>query len=62
MNGEWSSWHDWSRCSSSCGSGVRERKRTCTNPEPGVDGLPCYGKDTEQIVCLMPDDCTGMML
>jgi hypothetical protein len=61
VNGKWSSWREWSRCSSSCDSGVRQRKRTCDNPKPSDDGLPCYGRDTDYIACVMPNVCEGMI-
>lgn len=62
VNGGWSLWGDWSRCSSFCGSGVRERQRTCTSPTPSSDGLPCYGKNYDEIMCVMPEDCKGMII
>ena len=61
VNGEWSSWREWSRCSSSCDSGVRQRKRTCDDPKPSDDGLPCYGRHTDYIACVMPNVCEGMI-
>ena len=61
VNGGWSSWNDWSRCSSPCGSGVRYRKRTCTRPKPSNGGLECYGQDHDEIPCVMPKDCLGII-
>ncbi|CAB4006795.1 Hypothetical predicted protein, partial [Paramuricea clavata] len=57
VNGGWSVWQDWSRCRSSCGSGVRVRKRTCSDPKQSDGGLPCYGNNAEEKVCVMPEDC-----
>ena len=39
--GDWSSWGDWSTCNSSCGGGVRERRRMCDDPTPSCGGLEC---------------------
>lgn len=48
-----SQWQVWSSCSSTCGRGVRERKRTVIRP-PDHKGLacppqsqtaPCYGQE-----------------
>ena len=43
--GDWSSWGDWSTCNSSCGGGVRERRRMCDNPTPSCGGLECVGNE-----------------
>jgi hypothetical protein len=40
VDGEWS---DWSKCSTTCGTGVQIR--TCTNPEPAHGGADCEGPD-----------------
>ena len=32
--GSWGSWGDWSECNTKCGSGVRQRTRTCSSPAP----------------------------
>ena len=43
--GDWSSWGDWSNCNSSCGGGVRERRRQCDNPAPQCGGQGCVGNE-----------------
>ena len=43
--GDWSAWGDWSNCSSSCGGGVKERRRQCENPSPQCGGTPCAGNE-----------------
>lgn len=47
-NGNWGGWSAWSRCSLSCGGGVRERTRQCDNPPPSGQGHYCTGKPTER--------------
>ncbi|XP_074649157.1 A disintegrin and metalloproteinase with thrombospondin motifs 3-like [Tubulanus polymorphus] len=43
VNGGWSSWSDWNRCSRSCGRGVQYRTRTCNKPTPANGGNDCKG-------------------
>ena len=45
----WSVWGSWSDCSSSCGNGVKSRRRHCI-------GTPanCSGRDRQSTYCLMP--------
>merc|ERR1719242_530541 len=43
---KWSSWSAWSRCSSSCQGGVRQRKRECAG-----DRGECFGTPTDTNVC-----------
>ena len=57
LHGSWSFWSDWSSCSVSCGQGVRERYRLCTNPEPAFGGSPCAGSDTEILPCSTGVNC-----
>ncbi|GFO23596.1 netrin receptor unc5c [Plakobranchus ocellatus] len=51
VNGGWTKWRPSSECSVSCGDGLQLWSRTCTEPAPYNDGLPCEGGKTEQRVC-----------
>lgn len=51
VNGNWSKWQEWGRCSKSCGSGFQHRFRTCDNPAPTNGGKPCAGRDVESQLC-----------
>jgi len=51
VDGGWSDWSDWDKCSASCGGGSTKRTRTCTNPEPQNGGKNCEGDDVESDVC-----------
>jgi len=46
-------WSSWTSCNGTCGLGIRNR--TCTNPSPMNDGLPCFGNATE--VCELTNPC-----
>jgi hypothetical protein len=56
LNGGWSAWSTWSTCSVSCGDGFKTRSRSCTNPEPGINGKHCVG-DNMQVVTCNKEDC-----
>ncbi|XP_078378151.1 SCO-spondin-like isoform X3 [Oculina patagonica] len=51
VNGGWSYWSGWGRCSVTCGSGILYRYRTCTNPPPTHGGSQCVGHDRESYYC-----------
>lgn len=51
VNGEWSDFGEWSECSVTCGGGIKERTRTCTNPPPAYNGLHCVGDNKEEETC-----------
>ena len=51
VNGGWSPWGKWCKCSKTCGSGSQYRKRSCTRPPPGYGGKPCVGLDKETRRC-----------
>ncbi|XP_065054437.1 hemicentin-1-like [Rhopilema esculentum] len=51
IDGGWSEWASWGRCSVSCDFGKAERKRNCNNPEPTFGGKYCSGKRTDVKDC-----------
>lgn len=51
VNGGYSDFGPWSKCSRSCGRGVQERSRTCSNPPPSNGGATCAGPTTETQSC-----------
>ncbi|XP_043922260.1 SCO-spondin-like [Protopterus annectens] len=51
VSGGWSDWTPWSECSASCGNGIQNRYRFCTNPAPSGYGLPCIGTNQEEQLC-----------
>jgi len=56
-------WSDWSQgeCSVSCGGGLRNLSRTCTNPSPSCNGSECVGEDFRTEKCNM-QCCLGTMV
>eukprot|EP00118_Oscarella_pearsei_P020948 m.232382 g.232382 ORF g.232382 m.232382 type:complete len:812 (+) comp40078_c0_seq33:147-2582(+) len=55
VNGLWSDWLEWSKCSKSCGLGAsRTRTRTCSFPAPSNGGDPCVGNKTDTESCGSP--------
>ena len=62
----WNPWGDWTSCSSSCGGGKQERRRTC-NSKPGhmhhhtSTSKPCPSYNIEQRMC-NSFDCKGKHL
>ena len=51
VDGGFSPWGEFSECDKTCGSGVRKRSRTCTNPPPANGGKDCEGPLTEEEKC-----------
>ncbi|XP_067056579.1 coadhesin-like isoform X1 [Acropora muricata] len=51
VNGGWSSWGSWSRCSKTCGTGLYTRYRVCTAPRPLYGGKSCVGSSRQQHSC-----------
>ncbi|KAK7492117.1 hypothetical protein BaRGS_00016591, partial [Batillaria attramentaria] len=50
-DGKWSSYGDYSPCSTTCGDGTRFRTRTCTNPAPAFGGTDCTGPSVQNSTC-----------
>ncbi|KAJ7397259.1 semaphorin-5A [Pitangus sulphuratus] len=51
VDGGWSCWSSWSKCSATCGGGHYMRTRSCTNPAPAYGGDICLGLHTEEALC-----------
>ncbi|XP_048669940.1 semaphorin-5A isoform X1 [Marmota marmota marmota] len=51
VDGVWSCWSSWSKCSATCGGGHYMRTRSCTNPAPAYGGDICLGLHTEEALC-----------
>ncbi|XP_008576333.1 PREDICTED: semaphorin-5A [Galeopterus variegatus] len=51
VDGAWSCWSSWSKCSATCGGGHYMRTRSCTNPAPAYGGDICLGLHTEEALC-----------
>lgn len=51
IDGNWTSWSEWSMCSLSCGEGLQYRNRSCSDPEPKYGGEDCFGNTTDFSVC-----------
>ena len=61
VNGGFSAWSGWTKCSVSCAGGRRSRSRSCTKPTPSNGGRNCseLGNNTEEVDC-GTDLCPGM--
>jgi hypothetical protein len=51
VNGRWSKWGAFTRCTKTCGGGIRKRTRRCNNPAPKNGGKTCPGAAIQQQRC-----------
>ena len=51
VNGQWSKWGAFTKCTKTCGGGIRKRTRRCNNPAPKNGGKTCPGAATQQQRC-----------
>lgn len=59
VDGGFSEWTEFSKCSASCGEGSRKRTRSCTNPLPAHNGKQCIGETVETEDCKIKE-CPGI--
>ncbi|CAB4026763.1 Hypothetical predicted protein, partial [Paramuricea clavata] len=55
--GGFTSWSIWGKCSTSCGTGIEQRTRSCTNPKPQHGGMGCelLGPSLEMKNCTLKE-------
>lgn len=58
VDGSWTTWTAWSKCSVTCGSGTHTRNRTCVFPVGVPHGNTCVGESTEFGSCAQ-GNCPG---
>lgn len=51
VDGKWSKYGPWDKCSKTCGGGVTQRRRSCSNPAPDHGGNDCEGPAMERGEC-----------
>jgi len=51
VNGGWTKWEKWSKCTKTCGGGKKSRLRFCTAPKPAHGGDECVGDDVQVTNC-----------
>ncbi|KAK3728739.1 hypothetical protein QZH41_002662 [Actinostola sp. cb2023] len=56
IDGNFTEWSNWSNCTRTCGNGIQQRMRTCTNPPPANGGANCTGHTNETQHC-NPNHC-----
>lgn len=44
IDGGWSAWQAFGKCSRTCGGGIKKRYRHCNNPSPQNGGNYCVGE------------------
>ncbi|XP_052699211.1 SCO-spondin-like isoform X2 [Crassostrea angulata] len=54
IDGGWSDWLHWGKCSVTCGHGITTRVRQCSHPAPAHGGTTCVGVATESQTCVQP--------
>ena len=59
VNGGWSAFGVYGKCSKKCDGGVKKRKRFCNNPTPRYGGNGCKGSSEQSVQC-NTHKCPGM--
>lgn len=49
VDGGYTEWSEWGKCSASCGDGLQRRMRNCTNPEPNFLGRHCVDDGSHNV-------------
>ncbi|KAL4216637.1 hypothetical protein ACF0H5_024360 [Mactra antiquata] len=57
LDGQWSTWSDWTQCVVTCDNGTVSRQRTCSNPAPSGGGQNCTGQSSQIKQCFTATPC-----
>ncbi|XP_052808125.1 A disintegrin and metalloproteinase with thrombospondin motifs 14-like [Mya arenaria] len=60
VNGGFSAWTPWIKCSDTCGDGTRSRYRLCNNPPPQYGGAECNGDLSSFDACSIQKICPNI--
>ncbi|XP_053388216.1 coadhesin-like [Mercenaria mercenaria] len=61
IQGGWSDWEEWGKCSITFGIGIQSRARSCNNPAPKSYGNTCSGRDLDVKLCFPATDCYDVL-
>ena len=59
VNGGFSQWSEWDKCTKGCDGGEQSRYRQCSQPTPKNGGTDCVGNKAETKKC-NTDACPGL--
>lgn len=59
INGGWSEWQAEGSCEGECEKGIQKYTRTCDNPTPNANGLPCPDVNVKSEECVIATPCPG---
>lgn len=59
VDGGWTRWGGWDKCSVTCGGETQTRNRSCTNPPAAHGGRPCVGPNEISQDCNQHVYCPG---
>ena len=62
VDGGYTDWFESSKCSVTCGGGIKTLKRTCTSPPPSNGGKDCSGLGPAQKTVSCNDQGCGRFL
>ncbi|XP_065642946.1 uncharacterized protein LOC100213387 [Hydra vulgaris] len=51
IDGKWSEWSNYTKCSKDCNGGIQKRYRFCSNPAPKYGGKKCNGYSSSEQTC-----------
>ena len=59
VDGRWSPWSSWEKCTVTCGDGKQRKTRVCSSPAPAYGGKNCSGFSVRLKTCNTQSCSTG---